>query len=167
MGPLKLIDTSDFRIKSDKNKHYVKTCGHLSARLVHCLWNIYWGGRTVQKKWKEKWNTLVQRCFYSYQVLPLSKYLIEEENAPELICFAAFPNFVQFMKVRYSYSKRALGWCYEPTFIRLVSCSKVRHTSYCGCWGLGWWGISRWRLEWMFASAPPAVCEFAQRACRC
>jgi hypothetical protein len=75
-------------------------------------------------------------------------------------------NFVQCMKVRYSYNKTALGWYYEPTFITLVSCSKVRHTSYCGCWGLGWWGIKRWWLEWRLASAPPAICEFAQRACR-
>jgi hypothetical protein len=44
-----------------------------------------------------------------YQVLRLSKYLIERENASELICFAAFPNVVQFMKVRYSYSQTALG----------------------------------------------------------
>ena len=136
---------------------------YLSARLVRSLYNIYRGGRTIQKKRKEKWNILVQLCFYFYQVLRLSKYLIERENAPELICFAAFPNFVQFMIFRYIYNKTVLGWYHEPTFIPLVSCNKVRHTSYCGCCGLGWWGI---RLEWRLALAPPAVCEFAQRACR-
>jgi len=93
MGPLKLVDTSEFRIKSDKKKTNImwRTAGiYLSARLVRSWWNVYRGGRAVQKKWKEKWNILVQRCFYEYfyQLLRLSKYLLERENAPELIRFA-------------------------------------------------------------------------------